>query len=44
MYSPVLDVGHVVLEDGGDVHLGELVLAEDNEETGFTAGSKGRVP
>ena len=32
-----LDVGDVVLEDGGDVHFGELVLAEDDEEASLSA-------
>ncbi len=32
-----LDVGHVVLEDGGHVDLGELVFAEDDEQTGLPA-------
>ena len=33
LFSVDLDVGDVVLEDGGDVDHGELVLAEDDHET-----------
>lgn len=33
-----LDVCNVVLEDGGDVDLWELVLAEDDEEAGLPTG------
>lgn len=33
-----LDVRDVVLKDGGDVDLWELILAEDNEEAGLPAG------
>ena len=32
LFSINLDVSHVVLEDSGDVHLRELVLAEDDQE------------
>ena len=31
-----LDIGDVVLEDGGDVDLREGTLGEDNEETGLS--------
>lgn len=34
-----LDVGDVVLENGGDVDLRESALGEDNQQTGFTAGT-----
>lgn len=30
------DVGDVVLEDGGDVHLGEGAPREDDQETGLS--------
>lgn len=33
-----LDVCDVVLKDGGDVDLWELILAEDDEETGLPTG------
>ena len=33
------DVGHVVFEHGRHVHLRELILAEDDQQTGFTAGT-----
>ena len=33
LFAVHLDVGDVVLEHGGDVHLGELVLAEHNQQT-----------
>lgn len=34
-----LDVGDVVLEDGGDVDLGESALGEDDQQAGFTTGT-----
>jgi len=34
-----LDVGDVVLEDGGDVDLRELVLAEHDQQAGLPAGA-----
>lgn len=34
-----LDVGHIVLEHGGNVHLGELVFAEHDEEAGLPTGA-----
>lgn len=34
-----LNVGDVVLEDGGDVDLREGTLGENNEQTGLTAGT-----
>jgi len=34
-----LDVRDVILEDGGHVHFGELVLGEDDEKAGFAAGA-----
>ena len=34
-----LDIGDIVLEDGGHVHLGELVLREDDEEARLPAGT-----
>jgi len=34
-----LDVGDVVLKDGGDVDLGEGTLGEDNEKTGLSTGA-----
>lgn len=34
-----LDIGDVVLEDGRDVDLRESALGEDNQQTGFTAGT-----
>lgn len=34
-----LDVGHVVLKHGGNVHLGELVFAEHDEEAGLPTGA-----
>ena len=33
-----LDICHIVLEDGGDVDLGELVLAEDDEKARLATG------
>ena len=33
LFSVNFDVRDVVLEAAGDVHLGELVLAKDDEET-----------
>ena len=32
-----LDVGNVIFKNGGDVHLWELILGEDDEQTGFSA-------
>ena len=37
LFAVDLDVCDVVLEDGGHVHLGELVLAEDDEEARLPA-------
>ena len=37
MFAVDLDVGDVVLEDGGDVDLGELVLAEDDQQARLPA-------
>lgn len=34
-----LDIGDVVLEDSGDVHLREGTLGEDDEKTSLTAGT-----
>lgn len=34
-----LDVGDIVFEDGGDIDLRESALGEDNQQTGFTAGT-----
>jgi hypothetical protein len=34
-----LDIGNVVLEDGGDVDLREGTLGENNQQTGLTAGT-----
>jgi hypothetical protein len=34
-----LDVGNIVLKDCWHVDLWELVLAENDEEAGFTAGA-----
>lgn len=34
-----LDVCDVVLKDGGDVDLWELILAEDNEQAGLPTGT-----
>lgn len=39
LFSVDLDVGDVVLKHGGDVDLGELVLAEHDEETRLPASS-----
>jgi len=33
------DVSDVIFKDGGDVDFGELVLGEDDQETGFAAGA-----
>lgn len=37
LFAVHLDVGHVVFEHGGDVHLRELVLTEDDEEARLPA-------
>jgi hypothetical protein len=34
-----LDIGNVVLKNGGNVDLGESALGEDNEKTGFATGT-----
>jgi hypothetical protein len=34
-----LDIGNVVLEDGGDVDLRESALGEDDEKTSLTTGA-----
>jgi hypothetical protein len=34
-----LDIGDVVLEDGGDVDLGESALGENNQQTGLATGT-----
>lgn len=39
LFAVHLDVGHIVLEHGGHVHLRELVFAEHNQKAGFTAGA-----
>ena len=39
LFAINLNVSHIVLEYGGDVHLRELVLAEHDQQAGFTAGS-----
>ena len=39
LFAINLNVSHIVLEYSGDVHLRELVLAEHDQQAGFTAGS-----
>ena len=39
LFAIDLDVGHIVLEDGGHVDLGELILAEDDEEAGLSTST-----
>jgi len=39
MFSIDLDIGHVVLEDSGNVDLGERSLGEDDEQAGLAAGT-----
>ena len=39
LFTINLNVSHVVLEDSGDVHFRELVLAEHDQQAGLPAGA-----
>jgi len=39
LFAIHLDVGHIILEHGGHIDLGELIFAEDNQKASFTAGT-----
>ena len=39
LFAVHLNVGDIVLEDSGHVHLGELILAEHDEQAGLPAGA-----
>ncbi len=39
LFSVDLNISDIIFEHGGHIDLGELVFAEDNEETRFTAGA-----
>ena len=39
LFAINLDVSDVVLEHGGDVHLGELILTEHNQQTSLSTSA-----
>lgn len=39
LFAINFDIGYVILEDRRNVHVWELVFAEDDQETCFTAGT-----